>query len=446
MQKMAKRYHDFISREMLFNRNHRLLIAGSGGLDSSVLLHLTITAGYVVEIAHCNFGLRGEESDRDEAFVRELASQYQVPFHVRHFDTGAYASHHRVSIQEAAREMRYQWFDQLTEERGLHRILTAHHADDNVETVMMNVFKGTGMAGLRGMLPLSGKIARPLLFASREELEAYAAQHGIAYVADSSNLTDKYTRNYFRLHVIPLIEQVYPGTSGNLRNSLPRFREAEMLYRASLESKFKKLIFKVGEDLHIPVEKLRRSEPLHTIVFELFHPYGFKPGQTDEIIGLMDSETGRYMLSSTHRLLKNRNWFVISKLHDVATSILTIDTDATEVEVREGRLVIGQPGAVQSLENDPNVACMDAREVVFPLILRKWKAGDYFYPLGMRKKKKISRFFIDHKLSLAQKERIWVLESDKRIIWVVGMRIDDRVKLKPSTTDSIKCTWIPDVE
>lgn len=441
MEGLLHTYQQFIAQHRMFSSHHRLLLAISGGLDSVVLLHLTIASGYEVEIAHANFRLRGEESDRDEQFVRQLGAEYGVPVHIRHLDTEDYARHHKLSIQEAARALRYQWFRDLLLERDLHCTVTAHHADDNVETMLMNLFKGTGMAGLRGIQPLHEGIARPLLFASRGSLEAYAAAHGLAYVTDSSNLTDKYTRNYFRIHVIPLIEQVYPGTMDNLRQNMQRFREAEQLYRQAVDRKLHKLKQAVGQELHIPLQKLRAAAPLHTLVFELFRPYGFTARQVPEILQFLDASTGSVMYSATHRLLMNRNWLILSVKAPADMSIIPIAEEDTTIEFPGGQVHLQKMQGPGKPEDDPRVACLDARSLQYPLMLRKWKAGDYFYPLGLNKKKKLARFFIDQKLSLADKEKTWVLESGGRILWVLGHRIDHRTRLTPGSREWVRIHW-----
>lgn len=440
---LIQAYQQFIQEQRLFRKEDRLLIAISGGLDSVVLLHLSVASGYQVELAHMNFQLRREESQRDETFVRQLASAYALPLHVQRTDAGAYALQYKCSTQEAARTLRYTWFRALAEEKGLAYIITAHHADDNAETMLMNLFKGTGMAGLRGILPKQEKLARPLLFASRQMLETYARDHGLAFVTDSSNLTDKYTRNFFRQHIIPLVEQVYPGTQENLRNNMPRFRESESLYREAVDLRLRKLVTRNKQDLMIPVEKLRRSEPLQTLVFELFHPYGFSARQIPELIRFMDAHTGSVMFSDTHRLLKNRNWLIISPVLTRNFAITSIETGVDRVSFPGGDIHINLSSDVPAPSADKNVALLDADELSFPLLLRPWKTGDYFYPLGMTRKKKLSRYFIDNKLSLNEKENTWVLESAGRIVWILGQRIDNRFRITPSTTRTARLQWNP---
>jgi tRNA(Ile)-lysidine synthase len=296
---------------------------------------------------------------------------------------------------------------------------------------------------MRGMLPKQGHVVRPLLFASRVQLAEFAGAAGLSWVEDSSNQTDKYTRNYFRHRVIPLIEQVYPGAWSNLADNLGRFREVEAVYRKSIDAQQKKLVEYRGNEVHIPVEKLRKLSPLATLLYEIVAPYGFTPQQLDAIIGLLDSDSGKYVLSAggSHRMLKNRNWLILSPLAvGEAAHILVEEKDAV-VRFRDGVLTVERTGMPETLDLGPLVALLDASRVVFPLLLRPWRPGDYFYPLGMRKKKKLSRFFIDKKLSIADKERVWVLEMDKKVIWVVGLRIDDRWKLGPNTASVLRIEY-----
>lgn len=434
MDQLLTDFREFIREEGLFTPDQRLLVAVSGGLDSSVLVHLCFSLKLDISLAHCNFRLRGAESDRDEQHCRELAAGYGLPLYVRQFDTASYASAQKLSIQEAARELRYEWFRELAEGNGFHKILTAHHADDNVETMLMNLFRGTGISGLRGMPVLAGKIARPLLFASRQDLEIYASRQQLSFVEDSSNLTDKYTRNFFRHRILPLVAEMIPGAMANCREGVQRFREVEMVYRKAINKTLEGLVTRRGEEIHVPVEKLRRMKPLRTLVFELFSTAGFSSPQVDEILNLMDAETGRYLSSSSHRLLKNRNWLILSPHSTTPSGIVLIEQPGDTANLPEGSVITSKvPSSSGEFPPDPSIAWFDASAIEFPVILRRWKAGDYFYPLGMAKKKKLARFLIDIKLSRIEKEKVWVAESAGRIIWVVGHRIDHRVRVKPST-------------
>ncbi len=437
-------FEQFIRTERLFTRQQRLLVAVSGGVDSVVLAHLCRALEFDIELAHCNFQLRGAESMRDEEFSVQFAGMLGVPIAVKRFDTEAYAAAQKLSIQEAARELRYHWFEELMNEKGFFKLLTGHHADDNVETMLMNLFKGTGIAGLRGMLPLNARLARPLLFAEKNQIDAYARQHGLGYVEDSSNLSDKYSRNYFRLNLIPLAEKIMPGAVDHLREDIARYREVEVLYREAVDKRLKKLLVTKGAEVHIPVNKLKLMVPLRTLTFEIFSAFGFTTGQLDGIVKLMDSETGRFMESATHRLLLNRNWFILSPLSIEDASIYIIQDGQGELNFPGHKLLIREEGVSPGYlpPSDPQVAQLDADLIQYPLVLRRWKEGDYFYPLGMQKKKKLARFLIDRKLSKIDKEGVYVLESAGRIVWVVGQRIDDRAKIRTSTSKvlTIKCS------
>jgi tRNA(Ile)-lysidine synthase len=430
---------EFVEKERLFGPKETLLLAVSGGLDSAVLCKLCHLAGYSFVIAHANFQLRGVESERDEAFVRELGACYGVEVLVKKFDTERYAAERRCSIQVAARELRYNWFEEV---RPGDVIITAHHLDDNVETLLMNFFKGTGISGLRAMLPRNGHVARPLLFATRDLLTNFAASQGLEWVEDSSNVSEKYTRNYFRHQLIPMLNSVYPGVSRHLGDNIERFRDIEILYRQAVDLQKSKLLQWKGLEVHIPVLKLLKVRPLQTLVYEIIYPFGFSSQQTDMVVSLLYSGSGKYVHSASHRILKDRNWLIISPLGNTPADNVLIESSEGRVSFGGGELVLQVlPGGSPSPE--PSVAWLDISAIQFPLLLRKWRPGDYFYPLGMRKKKKLARFFIDNKLSLAQKEKIWVLEMNKKILWVVGMRIDDRWRLNEQTRQALKISWLP---
>lgn len=423
-----------------------------------VLCHLCYKAGLTFSIAHCNFKLRGAESTRDEKFVTALAEKYKVPFYLKRFDTDKIAEEEKLSIQEMARKLRYDWFNEIlngqVEPKSSHTgqgvsdagplmpvpnyLLTAHHLDDNIETVLMNFFKGTGISGLRGIRPKSGSLIRPLLFTKRKEIEAYANENGLAWVNDSSNDETKYTRNYFRHTIIPAIEKVFPEASSNMAQNIQRFSEIEFLYQQAIQVHKSKLLTTKGAEAHIPVLKLKKASPIQTIVYEIIKEYGFSNRQVNEVIKLLNGESGKYVSSQSHRILRNRNWLIISPLHTDEHQIIIIEEGQAKAMFNDHLLNIRQMNEGISIHNNNNIAVLDARDIKYPLLLRKWKPGDYFYPLGMSKKKKLSRFFIDMKLSKGEKEAVWVIESAKKIIWVVGLRIDDRFKITPSTSKAIE--------
>jgi len=329
--------------------------------------------------------------------------------------------------------------------------------------MLMNFFRGTGIAGLRGILPRQGNIVRPLLFAWKEELRQFAEGHQLAWVEDSSNESDKYARNYFRHQVIPLVRQQIPGAMENLAGNIPRFRETEELYQQSVALHLGRLLEPKGNEIRIPVLKLKKTRPLHTIAHEIIRNFGFSPQQTGEFIALLDSGSGRYIQSSTHRILRHRNWVIIAPHPSAQAENILIESVQDRPVYGNGSLRLellpaapsdaafpsdpsaAAPTGIKKNDrqtnvplNDNTIALLDADTIQFPLLLRKWRQGDYFYPLGLRKKKKLGRFFIDNRLSLTDKEKVWVIEMDKKIVWVVGLRIDDRFPITPQTRQILK--------
>ena len=447
---LLQRFKQYILKENLFQPTDRLLLAVSGGIDSVVLCELCKQAGYDFVIAHCNFQLRGEESDRDEKFVVSLGEKYGVEVLVKKFETAPIATAEKKSIETAARDLRYHWFYEIISAvepiadaqlpvPGF--IVTGHHADDNIETVVMNFFRGTGIAGIRGMMPKQGKIVRPLLFARRADLESFAANNQLNYVTDATNFENDYTRNFFRNQIIPLVKETYPEAEKNVLKNIHRFIETEQLYQQAIEQHTKKLLEKKGNEIHIPVLKLLKVKPLHTVLFEIIKQVGFTSRQVEDAIALLRSDTGKYIQSATHRIIRNRNWLIITPNQTTEAQYILIEEEDTNISFEKGILQIERHLIINYQPSSAShTAQLNAGEIKFPLLLRKWKQGDYFYPLGMDKKKKLSRFFIDQKLSLIQKENVWVVEMDKKIIWVVGMRIDNRFKIKDSTQQIISLT------
>ena len=456
---LFNRFINYIQKENLFQKGDNILLAVSGGVDSVVLCELCKQAGFNFKIAHCNFQLRDKESERDEKFVQSLGEKYETKVFIKKFDTANYAAENKLSIQVAARELRYKWFGELLEQSTLnpepstghpqtshitHRtpyILTAHHANDNIETLLMNFFKGTGIKGMQGIQnrnePLQW-ITRPLLFAKREEILNFAKENNLSFVEDSSNTSDKYTRNYFRNRLIPSIQKVFPQVEENLLNNIERFKETEILYQQAINFHKKKLLEYAGNEIHIPVLKLQKAEPLKTIIYEIIKEYGFTAHQTADVLHLLKSESGKYISSATHKIIKNRKWLIIAPHNTREVSLIVINESDTQVEFEIGKLEIEKySNAGYQPSTDNYTATLDANAITFPLLLRKWKQGDYFYPLGMQKKKKLGRFFTDQKMSLTEKEQAWVIESDKRITWIVGKRIDDRFKITDRTNSII---------
>jgi len=307
----------------------------------------------------------------------------------------------------------------------------------------MSFFKGTGIKGLQGILPKQKKIVRPLLFAKREEILSFIKENNLDFVEDSSNNSDKYTRNYFRHQLIPSIQKVFPQVEENLLNNIERFREIEILYNQSISLHQKKLLEQKGNEIHIPVLKLLKTKPLKTIVYEIIKDYGFTPHQTDDVLNLLKSESGKFISSSTHKILKNRNWLIIAPVNNFESGHILINESDTEIDFEPGKLTIKKLMNWQgNFSDSKEIALLDVKNIKFPLLLRKWKQGDYFYPLGMKGKKKLSKFFIDQKLSLTDKERVWVIESDKKILWIIGHRIDDRFKITDKTKEAFQISFL----
>jgi tRNA(Ile)-lysidine synthase len=433
--------------QSLLNSNHLIIVAISGGLDSVVLTHLLKSVQQPIMLAHCNFQLRGAESERDEQFVRSLAQDWKIPVHIRRFEAESYAKENKLSIQVAARNLRYAFFDELRNQfagQGKEVLIaTAHHTNDSVETVLMNFFRGTGIDGLRGIPEKNGHIIRPLLFAQRSDLEDYARIHQLSWVEDSSNEKEDYTRNYIRHTIIPAIEKQFPTLVNNIYSSSKVFSDTASLFHEAVERRLKKMIETENGMERIPVLKVEKMPQAGTVVYEWIKRFGFSQRQIGEVLKLAEASNGSYVASGTHRLIRNRAWLIMAPLQEAASAFKVVDTLPCHEEFPDGRKILIQKvepfDAATGIPKLPvNEALLDASGVTMPLIIRRWKQGDYFYPLGMRKKKKIARFLVDGKVSPLEKEHVWVVESRGRIVWVVGYRIDDRFKIREGTREVVK--------
>jgi tRNA(Ile)-lysidine synthase len=319
-------------------------------------------------------------------------------------------------------------------------IVLAHHADDNIETLLMNFFRGTGLQGLTGMPAGTLELIRPLLNTRKKDILDFANQHQLQWVEDASNKSVKYTRNFFRNELIPSIKKVYPQAEENLLDTISRMKKINGFYQQAVSKALESLCEKKGEEIRVPVRKLKKLD-YQVLIYEWIKPFGFGEKQVEEVIRLMDSESGRYIKNNRYQIIRHGLWLILAPLTE-AGEMIVIDEGREQVSCPGGSLelkkIMGQPRQIQTQES---IAQLDARDIEFPLVLRRWKAGDYFYPLGMRKKKKLARFFIDQKLPKNQKENTWVLESNKRIIWVLGMRIDERFKITNSTNNVLLLTY-----
>jgi tRNA(Ile)-lysidine synthase len=402
------------------------------------MLHRCHAAGVKGAVAHCNFGLRGAESDGDEAFVREKAAEFNFPVHTVRFETAQYAAQHGISIQMAARELRYQWFDELATRYRYDTIAIAHNRDDKIETLFINLARGTGIKGLASIRPRNGKIVRPLLSVSREEIVAYVQREQVAFREDSSNTGDKYARNYIRHHLIPGLEAFFPGFRTAIERDMAHFADVEAFYQESVARWKQQVCAADGDLLYIDLPKLLDSPAPCTLLFEILRTYGFAHAVAQKVLQAAD-HPGRRFYSGSHRLLCDRQRLILQTLSQEDAQEYPIDLTVAEWQ-GPVQLNISRFDVCTGYRPDtsPDIACIDGDQLQEPLLLRRWQAGDRFRPLGMQQMKKLSDFFIDQKLSLFEKEKIWLLTAAGQIVWVVGHRIDDRYKISKNSTHGIQ--------
>lgn len=414
--------------QLTLNIKQSILAAVSGGRDSVVLAELLHRGGYRFEIAHCNFHLRGDESDRDEQFVRDLANRYGVPCHVAQFDTDAYASEKNISTEMAARELRYAWFERVRQERGLDLIAVAHHRDDAIETFFINLLRGAGLAGLCGMKAQYGHVVRPLLHVSREEIDRYIDENGLHYVEDRTNATDLYLRNRIRHQLIPPMRELNPSFDSVMSQNLHNLSDANEIYQSTVAAIKEDIVTHRSDGIdEIPIAKIENLKTQDTLLFELLRPYGFNADTVNEILAGLHGKSGRQYLSPTHRLVKDRQTLQVSALGT---------TDATP------KLTISGPIARKeftTLKTERNTILCDADLLKQPLTLRHWHDGDRFYPFGMKGSQLVSDYFSDHKFSLLEKQQAWLLcDADDKIVWVIGHRADGRFAVTGKTMEIIE--------
>lgn len=422
-------------------RQHTILLAISGGVDSVVLANLLLNAGFQIELGHMNFQLRGEESLRDEQFVQDFAKQRNLVCHIKRVDTQSFMQQHNMGVQEAARVLRYQWFEALMQDRKLDYLATAHHADDQLETVLWHFFRGTGINGLKGMDAYSPKqkMIRPLLSFHKDAILAQAKADGLTFVEDSSNADSDYTRNFFRNEVLPLIESRMPQAKQQALQTIQYLQDNAIILKHTINQWKKKLLIADGVQYRIPILLLQEYPAWTTVLWELLQAYGFTAGQHAEIVKLLQADNSSYVSGETHRVIKDRKHLLIAPIKtSVDPQTLLIEAGQTNISFPLGELLIQQTAVPKEISADQMLALIDASVLAFPLLLRPWRVGDYFYPLGMRKKKKLSRFFGDIKLSRTEKEQVWVIESNKKIVWILGHRIDDRFKITPHTKQVVQ--------
>lgn len=405
----------YIDHNKLFSPKDKILVALSGGADSVALLRLLLALGYACEAAHCNFHLRATESDRDETFVRRLCKEHQIPLHVIHFETEREAEERHISIEMAARELRYTWFEKIRREYGITVVAVAHHQDDSVETFLLNLIRGTGINGLRGIQPKNGNIVRPLLCLNREEIIGYLQDIRQDYVTDSTNLQDEYTRNKIRLNLLPMMQEINPSIKESILKTSQHLNDAAVIYNKGIEEAKQRTLTKEG----INIQALQKESTPKTILFEILHPLGFNTSQVKDIYRALEGQSGKVFSSTSWQVIKDRERLLISPIQKTTKPILEIKEHVYAKDF--------------IIPRNKNIACFDANKLLHPLSLRLWQHGDTFVPFGMIGKKKVSDYLTDRKFSLLRKEQQWVLCCGDDIIWLIGERTDNRFKLDEKT-------------
>ncbi len=420
------------------------LLAVSGGIDSMVMLHAFHQASRPIGVAHCNYQLRGGDSNREEALVKAYCEQNQIPFYSRSFDTEKIATKNQESVQVAARNLRYDYFYELQKLFGFNYILTAHHRNDQIATLLFHLIRGTGLQGLSGIPEKNGSILRPLLQVSKSDIVTYAKHYQIPFLEDRSNLQTDYSRNKIRHLIIPRIQEHFPSFEENMLKNRQRFVETLEIYQQSIHHIRETLVEKRGKDLYIHIRKLLKAGPLKTIVFELFYPYGFSANQTSEIIKLLDARSGAAIEQGLFRIIRHRDFLVLTTTQASESEIILLESDFGTVDTPLGKLsATTKPAAHFEKPSNAWTCYVDRQKLEFPLILRKWKLGDYLYPLGMVKKKKVARVLIDAKVPLHEKEQIWIVESNQKIIWIPGFKTDHRFRITDKTETLFKLSIKP---
>ena len=438
---MLDQFQAYINRYHLIAEGDRLILALSGGIDSMVLADLLLKAKVDFVVAHCNFHLRGEESDGDEQFVREYAERKGIQCFVKHFDTEQYAFGQSVSIEMAARDLRYAWFEELRQQLGYDKIAVAHHADDQAETFFINLLRGAGLRGLKGMQPMNGVIIRPMLWVSREQIHRYAVENQIQWREDHTNAETVYLRNKIRNQLLPVFDELHPEARQGLYKSLEHLASENELYRELLQEKLNQIVERNGEIQSIPHSAFFIQHSAFQLLFEWLRQYNFNTDQCRFIFEAIESGIGNKYFSPTHQLVIGRNELQLSEIKSVSDE---------EIQIEAGQMEIFLPihlcfsqfekTADFFIDKSSHIAQLDADKIQFPLTLRHWRHGDRFHPLGMKGSKLLSDFFVDQKLTEFQKRNIWLLVSaDHKILWVVGYRMDDRFKIGERTRTVLEC-------
>lgn len=430
---MLQAFQNFIQKKKLFKGEDKILLAVSGGVDSVCMCELFYQNKFSFALAHCNFKLRGKESDEDEKFVRTLAEKYKVEFFNISFNTDEYAAEKGISIQMAARDLRYKWLEKIRAKNNFEYVSVAHHRDDVVETFFINLLRGTGISGLTGIKEKNNKIIRPLLFASKKEIKNYVEGNNLKFREDSSNSSDDYTRNKVRNKIIPLFKEINPAFEETMIANIERLKDVEEVFSKHISEIKKEVLSIEGDNTNLNIKKLLARENSQSLLYEALKEFNVNVINIRDIHTSLLGQPGKVFLTPTHKILKDRGDLIISKL---------AQKNNISIEIKEATSEIAEPVKMvfKKIKNekdacikDKSFACLDCDKLKFPLILRNVLPGDKFQPLGLKGMKKLSDFFIDEKVSLTEKENSYVLLSDNDIVWVVGRRISEKYKIHPET-------------
>ncbi len=431
---MLLKFQNQLSTSFPFLKGKKLLLAVSGGIDSMVMVHLFQHLKFDFAIAHCNFQLRGEESDEDEAFVETQSQNWQIPMYIQKFDTKKLAEEHKMSIQVTARKLRYEWFSEVLEENKIDFLLTAHHLDDSLETFIINLSRGTGLDGLLGIPMTNDTIVRPLLAFSREEITAYAKESNIQWREDSSNASDKYLRNKIRHDIAPILKELNPSFLNSFQNTLDNLQQAQSLVDDASRIVYRKVVEDLPFQKKINLTELTKLPNYRAYLYQWLQPFGFTAW--DDIYDLVHAISGKQIFSTDYVLLKDRTHLIVfPKKTEVETASYWIEKGVKEVKIP---LNISFCKATDTSHQSRNTIFVDEDKLTYPLELRKWQEGDFFYPIGMEGKKKVGKFFKDEKLSLIDKSYVWLLCSDNQIVWIINKRQDSRFAADKNTKNKIQ--------
>jgi tRNA(Ile)-lysidine synthase len=435
---MLQKFKKFVADNNLIKPGDRILLAVSGGIDSMVMTHLFNLTGNEFAIAHCNFSLRAAESDLDEDMVSKYAAEHSIELFSTRFETKAYARENGLSVQMAARELRYRWFEQIRKEHGYDSIAIAHNLNDNIETLMINLIRGTGVAGLTGMKTEVNNIIRPMLFATRNEIIYYCNRNMIKYREDLSNADTKYLRNKIRHLIIPLLREINPSVESTLNETAERFTGINEIVTDYINDLREKVSGINDEYIAFNISLLKPYIHKKVVLFELFRPYGISDVSLIDLVHIIEGKTGCRLITSTHRIVKNRKELLVKSAKNENDGIRLILNLSHFERIPEIEDVRSSPITGKfEIPAGPFNACIDADKLSFPLVLRKWNAGDHFYPLGMNHRKKLSDYFIDRKYSIFDKENALILESEGKIVCILGDRIDNRFRITDSSKNAL---------